>query len=320
MRAGLVALVFVAAVAIFATATQAGGLPVPAKVIYIDWRAINWNAPQNTVTQAVDGGYNVVIIAFYLLNGPTDMAQAWASVSKGNQQQAMNYAHSKGAKVMVSAGGSTESPYGQVSGYGYGQRVAQWAVDNNLDGVDFDMENLRPGFIAPGLSSAAATVQWLADASNGARSVLGNNRLISHAPQAPYFGRVGGGGGNSWPGSSGGYTAVYQKATTIDFFNCQFYNQGASCYTSYQGLFVDSSSCSAFPGTALQQIAAYGVPKEKIVVGKPVTTADGGSGYVDPNTLAGFLRQARNTGWNAGVMGWEWAGTQTGQWIHTLYP
>jgi V8-like Glu-specific endopeptidase/chitinase len=289
-------------------------MPSPAKIIYIDWRAIDWNAPQNNVIQAVDAGYNIIILAFYLLDTPADIAQAWQGISQSDQQAAVNYAHSKGAQVMVAAGGSTVSPYSQISGSDYGQRVAQWALQNNLDGVDFDMENFDTGLVAPGLS-ASDTIQWLVDASNAARSVLGSDRLISHAPQAPYFGVI---GGNQWAGSLGGYTGVYQMASSsIDFFNCQFYNQG-SCYTSYDSLFIDSA-CS-FAGTSVKQIADMGIPLSKIVVGKPVTSSDAGSGYVDADSLAAWVSQAgSDIGWSSGVMGWVWAGPETGAWINTIY-
>jgi chitinase len=287
---------------------------IPAKVIYVDWRGIDWAAPQNNVIQAVDAGFNIIILAFYLLDAPADMAQAWQGVAQSDQLAAIEYAHNSGALVMVSAGGATVSPYTQISGSDYGQRVAEWALQNNLDGVDFDMENFQAGLVAPGLSDAD-TIQWLVDASNAARSVLGPDRWISHAPQAPYFGAI---GGTQWTGPLGGYSAVYQMAPdSIDFFNCQFYNQG-SCYTSYESLFLDSA-CD-FAGTSVSQIASMGIPLSKIVVGKPVTSADAGNGYVDAVTLAGWFSQASSDlGWSTGVMGWVWAGPETGDWINTIY-
>jgi hypothetical protein len=32
------------------------------------------------------------------------------------------------------------------------------------------------------------TIQWVADATNAARGILGTNKIITHAPQPPYFG------------------------------------------------------------------------------------------------------------------------------------
>ena len=36
--------------------------------------------------------------------------------------------------------------------------------------------------------TTAETIQWVADATNAARNVLGSTALVTHAPQPPYFG------------------------------------------------------------------------------------------------------------------------------------
>lgn len=53
------------------------------------------------------------------------------------------------------------------------------------------------------------------------------------------------------------------------------------------------------------QIAASGVPLNKIVIGKPANTGDASNGFIDTTTLAGCLAQAKSQGWNAGAMVWE---------------
>jgi len=291
----------------------------PKKVMYIDYQGINWNSPQTTVTQAVSAGYNVVILSFLLSSGPADMAEAWVGVSQSDQQSTIQAAHAQGAIVIVSAGGSTDSPYSSMSGAAYGTMAANWANANNLDGVDFDMENFGPPLVAGSLNPQQ-TIQWLADATNTAKQILGSGKVITHAPQAPYFGGIGG-GKNPWTGSTGGYSAVYEaSADSTDWYNVQFYNQGASCYVDYTGLFTDSSSCSPFPGTSVQEISSYGVPLSKIVVGKYVQQGDASNGWVDPSTLGQYFNQAQSIGWNAGVMGWVWHDPTTNQqWISSIY-
>ena len=300
--------------------------PNPLKVVYIDWRDVNWNAPDQNVKSIVDGGFNVVVLAFYLTSGPTDMLQAWASVSNATRAAAVSYAHSKGAIVMLSAGGATESPYSQDA-VTYGEAVAKFAHNYNLDGVDFDLENLSPGCTYNGMSSSAV-VDWMVTVSTAAASMfsqLGGNGFISHAPQSPYFGAIGGGGSNSWPGASGCYSAVYAKAASaISWFNTQFYNQGATCYTSFEGLFVESNgdgSCPSFPGTSVKEIVRYGVPASVLVVGKPLETADAGNGYVSPSLLHTYIQSAVAAGISVpGVMAWSWDTTQGPAWIAAVYP
>jgi hypothetical protein len=79
-----------------------------------------------------------------------------------------------------------------------------------------------------------------------------------------------------WAGPTGGYTAVTLALTAsspsaLDWLQVQYYNQGPSCYTSFDGIFSASASDCWAPGTALPEIAAYGIPLYSVVVGKPVS-------------------------------------------------
>eukprot|EP01111_Echinosteliopsis_oligospora_P002305 TRINITY_DN1338_c0_g1_i1.p1 TRINITY_DN1338_c0_g1~~TRINITY_DN1338_c0_g1_i1.p1 ORF type:complete len:423 (-),score=148.70 TRINITY_DN1338_c0_g1_i1:21-1262(-) len=291
----------------------------PIKAIYVDWH-LNWNAPGQSIIDAATAGYNVIIISFYLSSGSTaDMAQAWAALDDATKQSVINQVHGMGAVVTVSLGGSTDSPYDKDANT-LGQQVAQWAKSQYLDGVDFDLENINQGFTVSGMSDTQ-TVQWIADLTIACAKEFGQGAVISHAPQAPYFGRI---GGSSWAGSTGGYSGVYnQAAQAITYFNIQFYNQGSSCYADYNGLFIQSGqTCSVFPGTSVQEIHVYGVDMNKIVVGKPVTTADASNGWVSGSDLHNFFNQAASDlGWNAGVMGWVWNDQATcTSWIQDIYP
>ena len=114
--------------------------------------------------------------------------------------------------------GVADSPFSSDAAT-FGTDVASFAVLNTFDGVDFDMENLATGCIG-GTMTGPDTVNWLTVATLAARRVLGSDRLLSHAPQAPYFGRVG--DETSWAGATGCYTGVYQRTSSaIDWLNVQ---------------------------------------------------------------------------------------------------
>lgn len=117
----------------------------------------------------------------------------------------------------------------------------------------------------------------------------------------------------------GSYTSVDNKAQ-IDFYNLQYYNQGAECYNTYDGLF--NTSCANFPKTSVSNIANAGVPLNKLVVGKPMLESDAGNGYVDPSVLGQWFNQARSQlSWDAGVMTWQWHGQSVSQqWLQAIYP
>ena len=77
--------------------------------------------------------------------------------------------------MIVSAGGATDMPCNYMTGAAYGAGVARWAVENHMDGMDFDMESFE----------ADATINWLVDASLEARAILCPARLLTHAPRPP---------------------------------------------------------------------------------------------------------------------------------------
>ena len=99
----------------------------------------------------------------------------------------------------------------------------------------------------------------------------------------------------------------------IDWYNIQFYNrktnycltlrsliscalEGANEYTTPAGLLTASSS--TWPNTAVFQIHASGVPLHKIVIGKPAKSGDAATGYMDTDTLASSLEQAKKSKWS----------------------
>ena len=80
-------------------------------------------------------------------------------------------------------------------------------------------------------------------------------------------------------------------------------SEGATEYTTCTGLLKQSSS--AWPNTSLFEIAASGVPQDKLIIGKPATKNDAASGYISPSALAGCVGQAKARGWTGGVSVWE---------------
>jgi len=310
-------IVLLALLSCFAIGVSA--LQPPYKVIYIDY-LFDTAAPDETVITAASVGYNVVIISFYLsTKGPVDLALNWAALPSSTKQNAIQQIHASGGVVLVSLGGSTDTPYTQ-NAYNLGAQVAAWAKSNYLDGVDFDLENLSKGFLA-GSYTGPETVEWFSNITLGARSVLGSSGIITHAPQAPYFGPIG--DSTTWTNVTGGFASInLNVGSAIDFYNVQFYNQGPYCYVDYNGLFVSSgSSCPQFPHTAVNELVGLGIPLNKIVVGKPVVITDAGSGFVNASSLHTFFLQANaQYGWNTGLMGWMWNDTTVlTNWLATIY-
>lgn len=275
-------------------------LALPRRVIYIDYANIDWNSPGDTVIAAADAGFNVINLGFYLISGAADFCASWESLDGGTQTETLDSAHQRGAVVLVSAGGATDSPY-TLTGDAYANKVCTWAVKNNLDGVDYDLENLGPGFTGTGTDDLYT---WMLQLNTTSRNILGPGRLLTHTPQLPYASAPG--YDNTWPGQYGGYYKVYQDFPDIDWFNFQVYNQGNDNYYDYQTTFLQSAP--GFPYSAFSQINndGKGIPWNKMVYGTYLPNY-GGSGVNDPAKIQTYFKQACiDFSYNAGVMIWLW--------------
>lgn len=288
--------------------TTPPGLHRAKNVIYIDWK-LNWNDIGADIRAAVDSGYNVVVLGFWLKDGVADAALTWSGVSASRRNEILSYVHSKGALLMLSAGGATEHFDDIVQSLtmakSYCEAVAQYAVTWGYDGVDFDLE-LTPGNWKP-LANAGPAIPWIADCSKYARAVFNLHPLktyyISHAPQGPYLGAWACGGVTT--GCKFGYVEAYLRAEgSIDWLNIQYYNQGQGVYDSYEQQFVKNTASIGLQ-TAVAEIQANGVPLGAIVVGKPLAPHDASNGFVNAGTLSDWVRRARSElGWDGGTMFW----------------
>ena len=203
-------------------------------VIYIDWK-VNWNDVRTDIKASIDNCFNVINIAFALSYGQADALQVWTQLSNAEKQEILDYAHARGAKLVMSVGGATEgveqhlnSADNYQAGFEYGVLYGNMAVDLMFDGVDFDLE-LQPKNYKPFLDGSAQ--DFFRGNFDGARSVNADF-LITAAPVGPYLG--------AWTREDTyGFTELLKDPNTnCDFVNIQYYNQGAPFYNSYDNLFI----------------------------------------------------------------------------------
>jgi chitinase len=282
------------------------------KVIYIDVDGVNWNDPASTVQDLINTGFNVINFAFYLDSGPTDFAAVWGSLSQSDQIELINTAHAQNVILLVSAGGSTSIPYPSEDPVAYATVVCNWVIANNLDGCDYDIENIAPDF-------PQGFYTWWNSLLTTSRSILGSERYISIAPEMPYLSVPNTPG--SWTGALGGlYNTVTENPDCVDFLNCQFYNEAAN-YTTYQECFINSGQ--NFPGSAIQQLhnSGKGIPLYKFVFGTYLLSTDGAGGISDPTQLNTAFQQAQeNLKWTPSVMVWQYHSLTTAQaWLRTVF-
>ncbi|KAJ7612523.1 glycoside hydrolase family 18 protein [Mycena polygramma] len=283
---------------ILARATPAA----PHWVVYGDKFVSGSNGPP--AVSAVTG-FNVFVLSFLLVEGAWDKAYEWTTYTDAERATIKAQYAAAGIKLIVSAFGSTDVPTSSnVNPVTMATTMGNWVKQYNLDGIDVDYEDFNAFDAGDGKAEA-----WLISFTTQLRTILPQGSyIITHAPVAPWFSP------NKWGG--GGYLKVHSSVgNLIDWYNIQFYNQGASEYTTCAGLLTASSS--TWPGSSVFQIGASGVPLSKIVIGKPAGAGDGNSGFMDASTLAGCLVTAKSKGWTGGAMVWEWPDAAAA-WIKTV--
>ncbi|KJA28077.1 glycoside hydrolase family 18 protein [Hypholoma sublateritium FD-334 SS-4] len=262
----------------------------PHFVVYADAYDGTTGPPSATLLN----GYNVFALSFLLLEGAWDKAEEWTTLTASQRSSIKSQYAAAGIKLVVSVFGSTDVPTStNADPIATANTMAAWVIQYGLDGIDVDYEDFNAFDAGNGKAEA-----WLISFTQQLRTKLPQGTyLLTHAPVAPWFSP------NAWGG--GGYLKVHASVgNLIDWYNIQFYNQGASEYTTCANLLNTSSS--TWPQTAVFQIAASGVPMSKIVIGKPATSSEASNGFMSTSTLAGCLQQAKARGWTGGAMVWQW--------------
>ncbi|KAJ4481794.1 glycoside hydrolase [Lentinula lateritia] len=279
-----------------------GTLVSPHWVIYSD-RGVSGLSGPPPVSQIE--GFNVFALAFLLVAGAFDQAAEWTQLTSAQRATIKAQYAAAGIKLIVSVFGSTDAPTTNgADPIATADTMAAWVIQYGLDGVDVDYEDFDAINAGDGKAEA-----WLASFTRRLRVKLPReDYLLTHAPVAPWFS----------PGKFGGGAYLTVDSTVgslIDWYNVQFYNQGANEYTTCAGLLTNSSS--TWPESALFQIADSGIPLHKLVIGKPALTSDASNGFMNTSTLANCLNTAKKSGWNAGAMVWEFPDANS-SWITSV--
>ncbi|TBU31271.1 chitinase [Dichomitus squalens] len=242
-------------------------------------------------------GFNVLNLAFLQCDGPYGQAKRWADLPIDQRQQLKAQYNAAGVSLVVAAFGANDLPTTNgLDPTTIAGTMAQFVLDNNLDGVDVDYEELELM-----RSQAGVGETWVSTFTQALRARLPQGQfIISHAPVAPWF--------EPYLCPGGCYLTVHQNVgDLIDWYNIQFYNQSPDPgYENCDTLLYNAGGSSVF------EILGHGVDQSKIVIGKPASTQDmTNGGYMDPAALSTCVAQAVGQGWNAGVMTYQFPHADT---------
>lgn len=222
----------------------------PVRLTYINklkqWWPPSAIASSMGVPDYSNHSYNYVALSFWTYAGCVDVAKVWESPSKfmGTESEfgktdtdirasLKKLYNKKGVKVLVSAFGSEQRPT-NLDPVAVATKLADFVVDNELDGCDIDYEDNDA-------MEAGKAEAWLITFTKKLREMM-PSKIITHAPQAPYF--------KSEYYRKGGYITIHREVgKMIDFYNVQFYNQGNTQYNTYNELFIKATG--TFSGTSL---------------------------------------------------------------------
>lgn len=137
----------------------------------------SWNST-DSVSAITNMHVDIINIAFanFATTGTHTYAIAGVECTPAQLAQLVTLAHNAGKKVKISVGGATYPLSPQLrttqDAIGMAQAIATYVQQNNLDGVDFDIEDY------PAAALQIALLQ-------NTRQLLGNNAIISYTPESP---------------------------------------------------------------------------------------------------------------------------------------
>jgi chitinase len=259
--------------------------------------------------------YTDVIVCFEVVDGNLNVYGNGAAFDD-NLQSNIRALQNAGKKVLVSFGGDpttfpssdwqrcaqslfTFNPDGQSV---IVNNIVAFLAEYGFDGIDIDYED-DDGFTR---KAGYDGVQFLIGLTIGISRWLPNYRkIITHAPQSPYWYPDGGYGPNGGPGAP--YQTIWSKVgSLITWINNQFYSN------------------PAYDSTAARKVQSYHdianiTGSQKLLMGVLLSGGEGAETLDDmvqnviPPLLSSYGPQF------GGVMGWQFAFDQGGSWANGLW-
>lgn len=248
-----------------------------------------------SIEEAIANNYNVIVIAFGTIDGDQvgmnlncgpsmpggcflPSMQWWPEPFEWipNFKNSIAFAHSKGVKVLLSFGGANNTfKPGTTDSTTLAQNIVTYLKNLNLDGIDFDLENISttdfPGRVTERQTYLSELIKQI--------KRLDNQLIITSAPQ---INPVQGPSGISIQFVNTGDETVYNEAINnklFDYIFAQAYNTPGftvdnNCVVQWQNVGDETyPTLISKIAPCLEKLLPKGA-KTKIMVGEPASSSD----------------------------------------------
>ncbi len=274
----------------------------PENVIYTD----NGNAPvSKLVGTACSIGIQSFISQADFEDGVCKLQADWPLQSAIKNDDIEKAKEGGKRKILVAVGGATfDTPSWKACADNLNAFVAalvDFVKEHEFDGIDIDWEDTRNLATPDGYD----TVAFLVNLTKKLRASLpAPQYIITHAPQPPYF-------------DPAFYGGTYMQVTklvgdAIDYLNIQYYNNESFVGTTgpEQAVKVAGTAGSPPYPTSSVGLVGKGLPVKKLLVGKPTSPENAGSGFLPAGEFCDDVVAPLVRKYGAdfgGVMGWQLA-------------
>ncbi|OKH88611.1 glycosyl hydrolase family 18 protein [Thalassospira sp. TSL5-1] len=275
-------------------------------VMYTD----NGNAPvSKLVGTACTIGIQSFISNACFKDGKCNLEMDWPLKSAIDNKDIVPAKEGGKRKILVAVGGgsfTTASWQTCVTNFdAFVEALIEFVKEYKFDGIDIDWEDTANLANVAQQNGGYDAVAFLVNLTKKLRAGLpAPQYIITHAPQPPYF-------DHAFYGAT--YMEVMRQAgDAIDYLNIQYYNNPDYVGDDGKEQAAKVAGTIGTPSyrTSIVGLVEQGLPVEKLLVGKPTTPDNAGTGFLPTDAfcndvVAPLVAKYGNS--FGGVMGWQLA-------------
>lgn len=151
------------------------------KIIYINEISSWYPNPLIDIEKASNNGFNIIILYQCNNYGPNNILKAWENSSLEQQFNCLNLVHKNNGAILISCENIENIPYNcslnSINGIEYGNLIINFIKKYNLDGIDFNFNNINQNFISNNCTSFGL-INWIGNACSTIKNLLEKHIIL----------------------------------------------------------------------------------------------------------------------------------------------